>query len=86
MYQQAEQMLHDDIARLWVDHYNTPLILSSKKVSGYIPQPVGADYLRVRRDRRSSRLSTQRLDLASSLISEHHVYTRGADVSAPLSP
>jgi peptide/nickel transport system substrate-binding protein len=43
MYKQAEQMLHDDIARLWVDHYNTPLIFS-KKVSGYIPQPVGADY------------------------------------------
>jgi peptide/nickel transport system substrate-binding protein len=43
LYKQAEQMLHDDVARLWVDHYNTPLIFS-KKVSGYIPQPVGADY------------------------------------------
>ena len=38
----AEQILHDDIARIWVDHYNTPLIFGSY-VSGYIPQPVGAD-------------------------------------------
>jgi peptide/nickel transport system substrate-binding protein len=43
LYKQAEQMLHDDVARLWVDHYNTPLIFS-KKVSGYLAQPVGADY------------------------------------------
>jgi peptide/nickel transport system substrate-binding protein len=43
LYQQAEQMLHDDVARIWVDHNNTPLIFSSK-VSGYVPQPVGADY------------------------------------------
>jgi len=43
MYKQVEQLLHDDIARLWVAHNNTPLIFSSK-VSGYIPQPVGADY------------------------------------------
>jgi len=43
MYQQAEQMLHDDVARLWVAHNNTPLIFSAK-VKGYIPEPVGADY------------------------------------------
>jgi peptide/nickel transport system substrate-binding protein len=43
MYEQAEQLLHDDVARLWVAHASTPLILS-KKVGGYIPQPVGADY------------------------------------------
>lgn len=42
MYTQVEEMLQKDVARIWVDHYNTPLILSSK-VSGYIPQPVGAD-------------------------------------------
>jgi peptide/nickel transport system substrate-binding protein len=42
-YNQIEVLLHDDVARLWVDHYNTPLLFSSK-VSGYIPQPVGADY------------------------------------------
>jgi len=43
IYQQVEQMLHDDVARLWVAHNNTPLIFSSK-VEGYVPQPVGADY------------------------------------------
>ena len=43
MYKQADQLLHDDVARLWVAHNNTPLIFS-KKVSGYIPEPVGADY------------------------------------------
>jgi peptide/nickel transport system substrate-binding protein len=43
MYMEAEQMLHDDVARIWIDHYNTPLIFSAK-VTGYIPQPVGADY------------------------------------------
>jgi peptide/nickel transport system substrate-binding protein len=43
LYKQVEQLLHDDVARLWVVHNNTPLIFSTG-VSGYIPQPVGADY------------------------------------------
>ena len=43
LYEQAEQMLYDDVARIWIAHNNTPLIFSST-VSGYIPQPVGADY------------------------------------------
>jgi ABC-type transport system substrate-binding protein len=43
LYKQAEQMAHDDIARLWLGHNNTPLIFSNK-VSGYIAEPVGADY------------------------------------------
>jgi peptide/nickel transport system substrate-binding protein len=43
IYNQIEVLLHEDVTRLWVDHYNTPLIFSSK-VSGYIPQPVGEDY------------------------------------------
>jgi peptide/nickel transport system substrate-binding protein len=43
IYQKVEQMLHDEVARIWIAHNNTPLILSSK-VSGYVPQPVGADY------------------------------------------
>jgi peptide/nickel transport system substrate-binding protein len=43
LYKQVEVLLHEDAARLWVDHYNTPLLFSTK-VSGYIPQPVGADY------------------------------------------
>ncbi len=43
IYKQTEVLLHDDVARLFVAHYNTPLLFS-KKVSGYVPQPVGADY------------------------------------------
>jgi peptide/nickel transport system substrate-binding protein len=43
MYKQVEVLLHDDVARLFIAHNNTPLIFSTK-VSGYIPQPVGADY------------------------------------------
>jgi hypothetical protein len=36
-------LLHEDAARLWVVHNNTPLLFSNK-VSGYVPQPVGDDY------------------------------------------
>jgi peptide/nickel transport system substrate-binding protein len=43
IYEQVEQIMHDDVTRLWIAHNNTPLIFSSA-VSGYIPQPVGADY------------------------------------------
>jgi hypothetical protein len=43
MYKQIEVLLKEDVARLWVDHYNTPLLFSTM-VSGYVPQPVGADY------------------------------------------
>jgi peptide/nickel transport system substrate-binding protein len=43
IYEQVEVLLHDDVARLWVVHNNTPLLFSSK-VSGYVPQPVGDDY------------------------------------------
>ncbi len=43
LYEQVEQMLHDDVARIWIAHNNTPLIFSSAG-SGYIPQPGGADY------------------------------------------
>ena len=43
IYKKVEELLHEDRARLWVAHNNTPLLFS-KKVSGYIPQPVGADY------------------------------------------
>lgn len=43
MYKQAEQIMHDEVMRIWVAHNNTPLIFSAA-VSGYIPQPVGADY------------------------------------------
>lgn len=43
LYEQIEQLLYDDVARIWIAHNNTPLVFSSN-VSGYIPQPVGADY------------------------------------------
>jgi hypothetical protein len=43
MYQQIEQLLHDQVARLWIAHNNTPLIFSTR-VSGYVAQPVGAEY------------------------------------------
>jgi|GEM_PF-106955 len=43
IYEEIEQLLRDDVARLWVAHNNTPLIFRNE-VSGYIPQPVGADY------------------------------------------
>jgi hypothetical protein len=36
-------MMHDDVTRIWVAHNNTPLIFS-KAITGYGPQPVGADY------------------------------------------
>ncbi len=43
LYMRVEQLLYDEAARLWVVHNNTPLIFS-EKISGYVPQPVGADY------------------------------------------
>jgi peptide/nickel transport system substrate-binding protein len=43
IYKQVEQLLHDDLSRVWIGHNNTPLIFSTK-VSGYVAQPVGADY------------------------------------------
>jgi len=43
LYEEVEQLLHDDIARIWIAHNNTPLIFSTA-VEGYGPQPVGADY------------------------------------------
>ena len=42
LYEKVEQLLHEDRARLWVIHNNTPRILSAK-VSGFQVQPVGAD-------------------------------------------
>ena len=43
MYEEAEMMLYEEVARIWIAHNNTPLIFSSK-VQGYGAQPVGADY------------------------------------------
>ncbi|MBN1660319.1 MAG: ABC transporter substrate-binding protein [Anaerolineae bacterium] len=43
IYKEIEQLLHDDVARVWLVHNNTPLLFSNV-VSGYVAQPVGADY------------------------------------------
>jgi len=43
LYEEAEQILYDDVARIWIAHNNTPLIFSSS-IDGYGAQPVGADY------------------------------------------
>ncbi len=42
MYKEAEKMLHDDVARVYIAHNATPLILLAS-VSGYQPQAVDAD-------------------------------------------
>jgi len=42
LYQQADQILHDDVARIWLVHQATPIILSAR-VTGYQPQAVDAD-------------------------------------------
>jgi peptide/nickel transport system substrate-binding protein len=42
MYKEAERMLHEDRAWLWVMHNNTPRIFLSE-VEGFVVQPVGAD-------------------------------------------
>ncbi len=43
LYRQAEQMLHDDVARLFIAHNQVPLAFS-KRVRGYVPNPTGAEY------------------------------------------
>ncbi|MFN2203172.1 MAG: ABC transporter substrate-binding protein [Caldilineaceae bacterium] len=42
MYEEAEQMLYDDIGRIWIAHNRTPLIFRNS-VSGYIPNAVSTD-------------------------------------------
>jgi peptide/nickel transport system substrate-binding protein len=43
LYQQAEQMLHDDVARLFVAHSQVPLVFS-KRVKGYVPNPTSTEF------------------------------------------
>jgi peptide/nickel transport system substrate-binding protein len=43
LYAQIEQLLRDNTYRIWIAHGNVPLVFSNR-VSGYVPQPVGADY------------------------------------------
>lgn len=42
LYKEADQILHDEVARIWLVHQATPILLSAK-VSGYQPQAVDAD-------------------------------------------
>ena len=42
LYRQAERILHDDAARLFIAHSETPLALA-RRVAGYVPNPTGAE-------------------------------------------
>lgn len=42
LYRRAEQILHDDVARLFIAHNRTPLALSTRVV-GYVPSPTGTE-------------------------------------------
>ena len=43
LYRQSEQMLHDDVARLFIANTEPPLAFS-KKVKGFVPNPTGSEY------------------------------------------
>mgnify|MGYP001069545044 CR=1 FL=1 len=42
LYEQVERLLHEDRARLWMLHNDTPRLFNTK-ISGFVVQPVGAD-------------------------------------------
>ena len=43
LYRKAEQMIHDDVARIFIAN-NQPPLAFSKKVQGYVPNPTGSEY------------------------------------------
>ena len=43
LYRQAEQMIHDDVARVFVAN-NEPPLGFSKKVKGYVTNPTGSEH------------------------------------------
>jgi peptide/nickel transport system substrate-binding protein len=43
LYRQAEQMIHDDVARLFIANAEPPLAFS-KKVKGYVTNPTGSEF------------------------------------------
>jgi len=43
LYRQAEQILHDDVGRLFIAH-NQPPLAFAKRVKGYVPNPTGSEY------------------------------------------
>jgi peptide/nickel transport system substrate-binding protein len=42
LYRQAERLLYEDVARLFLVYSQTPLVLS-RRVRGYVPSPTGAE-------------------------------------------
>ncbi|MBI3003024.1 MAG: ABC transporter substrate-binding protein, partial [candidate division NC10 bacterium] len=43
LYRKAEQMIHDDVSRLFIAN-NQPPLAFSKKVKGYVPNPTNTEY------------------------------------------
>jgi len=43
LYRKAEQMIHDDVSRVFVAN-NQPPLAFSKKVKGYVPNPTGVEF------------------------------------------
>jgi len=43
LYRKAEQMIHDDVARIFIAN-NQPPLPFSKKVKGYVPNPTGSEF------------------------------------------
>jgi peptide/nickel transport system substrate-binding protein len=43
LYRKAEQMIHDDVARLFIAH-NQPPLAFLKKVRGYVANPTSSEY------------------------------------------
>jgi len=43
LYRKAEQMIHDDVARLFIAH-NQPPLAFQKNVRGYVANPTSSEY------------------------------------------
>ena len=43
LYRKAEQMIHDDVARIFIAN-NQPPLPFSKKVKGYVPNPTNSEF------------------------------------------
>jgi len=45
VYQQVDQIMHDEVARLYIAHSGVPLAFSNR-VSGYIPNPLATEHFK----------------------------------------
>lgn len=45
IYQQVEQIMHDEVARLWIAHTDVPFAFSTR-VSGYVSNPIGTEHFK----------------------------------------